>query len=185
MANNLKATLEALIFIYGEPIKIKKLAQLTESGEDAVEKTLEEIRSGLESEDRGLQLMIDDGEVSFVTKPELGTLIQSVIKEEIDSELTPASLETLAIISYLGPCSRAEIDYIRGVNSAVILRSLAIRGLITKKPDPAKGTNYLYQVSGELLRYIGLTASKELPEYEKYHALIKKLRENNEAPEVK
>jgi segregation and condensation protein B len=185
MPSNLKAKIEALLFIYGEPIKVKKLAQLVETDEDALNKTLEEIRLSLEAEDRGLKLMIYDNEVGLTTKPELGTLLQGVIKEEMDSELTPASLEALTIVAYLGPCSRAEIDYVRGVNSAVILRSLTIRGLVTRKPDPQKGNNYLYQITGDMLKHIGLGAPGELPEYEKYHELIKKLRENNEAPENK
>jgi segregation and condensation protein B len=185
MPNNLKSTIEALLFIYGEPIKIKKLAQIAQTDEETVNKALEEIRLAWEPEDRGLKLMIYENEATLTTKPELGTLLQSVIKEEMDSELTPASLEALTIIAYLGPCSRAEIDYVRGVNSAVILRSLIVRGLIARKPDPERGNSYLYQVTGDLLRHMGLSAPGELPEYDKYHEIIKKLRENNEAPENK
>ena len=185
MPSNLKATIEALLFIYGEPVKIKKLAQIIQTDEETVNKTLEEMRLALESEDRGLKLVVYEGEATLTTKSELGTILQGVIKEEMDAELTPASLEALTIIAYLGPCSRAEIDYVRGVNSAVILRSLAIRGLVTRRPDPANGHNYLYQVTGELLRHMGLGTPEELPEYSKYHDLIKKLRENNEAPENK
>ncbi len=185
MPNNLKAAVEALLFIYGEPVKIKKLAQITGADENAVNKALEEIGASFGSDDRGLKLMVYDNEAVLTTKPELGSLLQGVIKEEMDSELTPASLEALTIVAYLGPCSRAEIDYIRGVNSAVILRSLTIRGLVTRKPDPERSGGYLYQVTGDLLRHMGLGAPGELPEYGKYHELIKKLRENNETPEGK
>lgn len=185
MPNNLKAAIEALLFIYGEPIKIRKLAQINQTDEETIRKTLEEIGSSLKSQDRGLNLMLYDDEAVLTTKPELGTLLQSVIKEEMDSELTPASLEALTIVSYLGPCSRAEIDYVRGVNSAVILRNLTVRGLITRKPDPNKGTNYLYQVTGDFLRHIGIGSPEELPDYSKYHDLVKKLRETNETPENK
>lgn len=185
MPNNLKATIEALLFIYGEPIKIKKLAQIANTDEETVRKVLEEIRLSFEPEDRGLKLMVYENEATLTTKPELGALLQGVIKEEMDSELTPASLEALTIVAYLGPCSRAEIDYVRGVNSAVILRSLTVRGLIMRKPDPERGNNHLYQVTGELLQHMGLGSPGGLPEYERYHELIKKLRENNETPESK
>ncbi len=178
MANNLKATIEALLFIYGEPIKIKKLAQIANTDEDTVSRVLEELRLSLEAEERGLKLMLYEGEATLTTKPELGSLLQNVIKEELDAELTPASLEALTIIAYLGPCSRPEIDYVRGVNSSIILRSLIVRGLVTRKPDPDNGDNYLYQVSGDLLRHIGLASPKELPKYDKYHELVKRLREN-------
>ncbi|MCL4405196.1 MAG: SMC-Scp complex subunit ScpB [Patescibacteria group bacterium] len=185
MPSNLKAAIEALLFVYGEPVKIKKLAQINQTDEETVNKALEEIKSSLQAQEGGLSLMVYDGEAVLTTKPELASLLQNVIKEEMDSELTPASLETLTIASYLGPCSRAEIDYVRGVNSAIILRSLSVRGLVTRKPDPERSNSYLYQVTGDFLRHIGLGSPEDLPEYSKYHELIKKLREINEAPENK
>ena len=61
---------------------------------------------------------------------------KSFVKEELTEDLTPASLETLSIVAYLGPISRVRIEYLRGVNSSVILRSLMIRGLIERFADP-------------------------------------------------
>ena len=89
----------------------------------------------------------------------------------MDTPLTPASLETLAIIAYLGPCNRALIEYVRGVNSTFILRSLMIRGLVERKPDPKRMNTFLYQVSFDFLRHMGLTRQGDLPDYEKYRKL--------------
>jgi segregation and condensation protein B len=185
MANNLKAAVEALLFTYGEPTKIKKLAQTLETDEETVNKTLGELRAQLETGERGLKLMVHGDSAALVTTPELGTLLSRVIKEELDAELTPASLETLAVVAYLGPCSRAEIEYIRGVNSSFILRSLSVRGLIEKKAAERSGNPHFYQVTSDFLRHIGLRAPTELPEYEKYHELARKLRENNETEQTK
>jgi len=125
--NLLEAKLEALLFVYGEAFKIKTLAEKLDAPETAIKEAINQLKKDLDAENRGLSLIILDDRIELVTKPSLSYLIQKVIKDEFDSDLTAASLETLAIIAYLGPCSRAEIDYIRGVNSSFILRNLAIR----------------------------------------------------------
>ena len=187
MENNIKAALEALLFIYGEPTKIKKLAELLKTEEEKVEAALQEMTAEFANESRGLNLVVRDGTAALVTKPELGELLKQAVKEELDSELTPASLETMAIIAYLGPCSRAEIDYIRGVNSAFILRSLIVRGLIEKKSNTEHPNTPFYQASLDLLRHMGINQVADLPEYEKYKELIAKLRQAqaNEAEQAK
>ncbi len=183
--HNLKAALEALLFIYGEPTKLKKLAQVLHASTEEVEQALSEMKAGFESGDRGLNLVIHDDEAALVTKPELGEILKQVVKEELDAELTPASLETLSIVAYLGPCSRAEIDYIRGVNSSFILRSLMVRGLVEKKSGPGTGNSPLYQASFDFLRHVGVSSAADLPDYGKYHELVDKLRIANETDEVK
>jgi segregation and condensation protein B len=179
-SNNIKAALEALLFIYGEPTKIKKLAALLKVDVANVEKALQEMSADLVRDERGLKLIIHDGEAALATKPEFGEILKQAVKEELDAELTPASLETLAIIAYLGPCSRAEIDYIRGVNSSFILRSLMVRGLIERKSDADHPNAFFYQVSLDFLRHVGISDARDLPEYAKYKELMAKLRQINE-----
>jgi len=100
--------------------------------------------------------------------------LENFIKEEFKENLSPASLETLSIIVYLGPLSRAEIDYYRGVNSSFILRSLLIRGLIERYSDPKRANVYLYVSSFDLLKYLGVSKKEDLPDYGKFKEMMLK-----------
>ncbi len=187
--NNLTAKIEALLFIYGEPIKIKKLIELLEVSEDDIDKALTNLALNLKNDDaRGLNLLVGNGDAQLVTKPDLMPVVTGMIKQEMDSELTPAALEALSIIVYLGPCGRAEIDYIRGVNSSFTLQNLTIRGLISKKPDHNRGNAFSYQVTFDFLKHIGVSSPEELPDYQKYkdlNKLFKKEKTDNENEQLK
>lgn len=171
--DNLEAKLEALLFVYGEPVKIKTLMEKLGVSYENVENAITDLKKNLEAVNRGLTLVSLGNEAQLVTKADLAPLIQKVVKEEFDSELTSASLETLSIIAYLSPCSRAEIDYIRGVNSSFILRNLTVRGLIEKKMDSNRANAFIYNVSLDFLKHIGLDSTASLPDYEKYKELVK------------
>ena len=101
--------IEALLFIYGEPMDYKKLAKTLKAEEEEVKKAVEAMRQILSAEDRGLFLVEDKGRVQLTTKAEFSSLLERVIKEKVHESLTPAALETLAIVTYAGPLSRAEI----------------------------------------------------------------------------
>ena len=165
--NEIEKTIEALLFIYGGEMSYKKLAQAAKVSEDEVKEAIGKVQIKLKKES-GLNLIIKDGSVKMVTKPEEAGAIERLIKDEFEAELTPAALETLTIILYLGPVSRAEIDYIRGVNSSFILRALILRGLIERHKGIKKSYLYLYEATMELLQYLGVAAAAELPDYEKY-----------------
>lgn len=169
------AELEALLFQYGEPIEFKKIAKLLklneEEAKDLVDVFGEKLR---QSGERGLALLRQEDKVQLVTKPDFQHLNEEFIKEEFREELTPASLEALAIIAYLGPIPRSTIDFIRGVNSSFILRSLLVRGLILREPNRQKRNVYDYRISFDFLKHIGLTKQSELPEYEKYKSLLQR-----------
>ncbi len=181
--NNEKAlaAMEAVLFAYGEPLEMKRIAKIlagnaelkikAEESEDIVKKSLEELKQKYAAEDRGLNLVFSDNRVQLTTKPEFLPLMEDFIKEEFKESLTPASVETLSLIAYLGPLSRAQIDYYRGVNSSFILRSLMIRGLIEREPDPKRANVYLYQPSFDLLKYLGISKVEDLPEYEKFRTI--------------
>ena len=172
MEENL-ASLEALLFIQGEPITKKRIGKILNLTLHDLEKVLGELQKRLEEGNRGLSLVLDAEKVQLVTKPKFRNLLESFAKEELSEELTPASVEALSIISYLGPISRSQLDFIRGVNSTFILRNLLIRGLIERSPDPKSPNAYLYSPSFELLRHLGLKNIEELPEYAKYQELLK------------
>lgn len=113
-----------------------------------------------------------NNQIQLATKPDFQKLGEKIIKEEIKENLTPATLETLSIVAYNGPIARSTIDYLRGVNSGYILRNLLVRGLIERYPDPQRPYVFLYNVSFDFLKHLGLAKQEELPEYQKYKDLV-------------
>jgi len=160
--------LEALLYLFGEPVKLKKLSEILGIKVKEVNEAVEGLAESLKDEARGLHLVISDDSVQLTTKPSLGTLLSKIAKDELDSGLTPASMETLSIVAYLGPCRRSLVEQIRGVNSSFILRSLTVRGLVERKADPKRVNTFLYQVTFDFLRHMGVGSTKELPLYDKY-----------------
>ncbi|MEK7508150.1 MAG: SMC-Scp complex subunit ScpB [Patescibacteria group bacterium] len=182
------ASLEALLFIHGEPLSLKKIQAII--GFSSLEETsaaVSELKNRLASAERGLTLVQDDEKIQLVTKPAFGPMIKGFIKEELSEDLTPASIETLSVISYFGPISRSRIEYLRGVNSTFILRSLLMRGLIERIPDPKNQNAFLYQPSFDMLRHVGLEKKDALPDYAKFQDLLKKFEagdSQNESAQV-
>lgn len=177
ITKNVRA-LEAALYIYGEPMQFKKIKELFSLKEDDVSLLIDELKIVLNN--RGLQIIKNETSVQLVTHPEFGGLLDKIVKDEITKEITPASLETLSIVSYAGPISRSRIDYIRGVNSSYILRNLLIRGLVERKPDPNRSNVYLYNVSFDLLRHLGIDSINNLPEFQTYNNLLLKAESNLE-----
>jgi len=172
----LTARLEALLFIYGESLAVRKIAGILNISEAETENAIAALDSELKQENRGLFLIRDQEKVQLSTKPTFGGLLDNIVKEEFKESLSPASLETLSIVLYANPISRAEIDFIRGVNSTFILRSLLIRGLVDRESDPERSNVYLYKPSFELLKYLGISKTEDLPEYQRFQALMENMR---------
>lgn len=166
------AELEALLFIYGEPLTRKKIQKILELEKADLDPLIEEFAKRLSAEGRGLALVNDAEKVQLATEPRFGKFLEDFVKSELSEELTPASLEVLSIISYLGPISRSQIEYRRGVNSSFTVRNLLLRGLIERVPDPKQPAMFLYQPSFELLKHLGVSKQSELPEYEKFISLL-------------
>lgn len=170
MADSKLAQLEALLFVYGEPIQKSELAALLRLKEEEVEQLIVTYSEMLSREERGLMLVSSGKTIQLVTKPEVHEVVASLIKEEMTQELTPAALETLSLVAYFGPISRARIEYIRGVNSAFTLRNLLMRGMVERITE-GKG-NYLYKMTPDTLRYLGLRDVSELPDHEELSKLL-------------
>ncbi len=178
---NIIAAIEAALFVYGEPISPKKLAALLDVEESALREGLGYIQEKLRMEERGLALVWNEDEVQLATKPAFATLVESLAKKEFVEALTPAALETLSIIVYAGRISRADIEYIRGVNSSFTVRNLLMRGLVERESDPERPHSYLYKPTFDFIRRLGLTATEELPDYKKYQDLIHTLHHDTES----
>lgn len=180
----LAAQIEALLFIYGEPIEIKRIKSILSGTEEKVsEAEIKEALLNLENiykdDARGINLIFLEERVGLATKPSFGRLLEDLVKAELTEELTPAALETLSIVAYTGPTGRSTIDYVRGVNSTFILRMLLLRGLIERKPDPERQNAYLYGPSFELLKYLGVARPEDLPDYSRFRDMVRKLSETS------
>lgn len=177
---DLLATLEALLFIYGEPLDFKKIGKNLGLEPEEVRNALAELKKELSEPTRGLDLVILGEKVQLVTKSRFGKLLESFVKEEISEDLTPASLEVLSIVAYLGPIPRSRIEYLRGVNSSFTLRNLMLRGLIERSPDPNHPNSYVYQPTFEFFKHIGISKKEELPDFEKFQSLLKIFEVDNQ-----
>ena len=163
MENNLETKIEAVLFFKGEPVSRKKLADILNAGQTEINEGIEKLKENLQN--RGVVLIENDNEVTLGTASELSKLIEHLQKEELNRELSKASLETLAIVLYKDGVSRAEIDYIRGVNSSFTLRALSVRGLVEKTVDMKDNRRYIYRPSFELLSFMGVKSVEELPDW--------------------
>jgi len=182
---NLTGALEAVLFVLGESASLKQLAEALGRKETEISAALEALKEKLASRESGLDLVLWNGRAGLISKPEFGEIINGILKNEFSAELSPASLETLSMVAYLGPMSRSEIDYLRGVNSSFILRSLSVRGLVERVSEPSVGRGPLYQVTADFLNHVGLADSKDLPDYEKYREVLKSFREAEKSSEEK
>ena len=160
--------IEAVLFWKGEPQSIKKLAASLGKKEEDILASLEILKEKIK--DRGVELVFNNDEVMLGTAPKLSHIIERLTKEELVRDLGKAGLETISIIAYKSPVSRAEIDYIRGVQSNFILRNLQIRGLVEKITNEKDHRSFLYRPTFELLQFLGVSKIEDLPEYEKVKA---------------
>lgn len=169
-----EAMIEALLFWRAEPISFTELGQALSLDEGSLRTALDTLAGSLM--DRGLRLLELNGEVSLVTAPEASELIERMTRDELSKDLGKASLETLSVVLYQGPVGKAEIDYIRGVNSHHSLRSLMVRGLIERVSHPHDQRSFLYRATSDLLAHLGITHLEELPEYAQLRSEIATLR---------
>ncbi len=163
-----KIILEAILFSLGEPISLKKLGEILNRKEEEILSHLQELKADLENNRRGIRLLENNGQWQMVSAPEASEYLLKIRKEELEGELSQPALETLAIIAYQGPITRAQINLIRGVDSSYVLLNLLERGLIERKIHPQKSNTFLYNISEKFLRHLGLTSVKELPNYETF-----------------
>lgn len=175
---DLEQKIEAILFFKGEPISRKRLSEILKVGQTEINEGIEKLKESLQN--RGIVLIEKDNDITLGTALELSKLIEDLQKEELNKDLSKASLETLSIILYKNGVSRAEIDYIRGVNSSFTLRALSVRGLIEKITDVKDNRRFIYKPSFELLSFMGVKSVEELPEYQEVNNGIENAAKNLE-----
>ena len=162
MSKNTQA-LEALLFAAPGLSSIEQLSQALNVSKSEVEKSLEALSSHLTSE-HGLRLQKIKNQYQLITAPEHAEMIEKYLGLEVTSRLTQAALEVLAIVAYKQPATRPEIDFIRGVNSDGVVKSLLSKGLIEELGrSEAIGRPILYGVTNEFFQHFGLESLDQLP----------------------
>lgn len=162
-----KKSIEALLFLSEEPVKIEKIAVLLSSPPELALSVIGELQDDLNSSGRGLQIFEVAGGYQMGTLPELAPYLEKALSEDVSSNLSQAALEALAIIAYKQPVTRIEIESIRGVRSEHVLENLLKRKLIRisgRKEGP--GRPLLYSTTPDFLKYFGLMDLKDLPPLE-------------------
>jgi segregation and condensation protein B len=159
----LEQKLEAVLFFAGGPMNAAELSGILGVEEQQVSAAAVTLANNLAG--RGVELLTVEGEYELVTSPEVSDVVAAMRKEEHTKELGKASAETLAVIVYRGPVSRAELEEIRGVNCAHALRELSIRGLATRKEPVRPQDPVRYVATPALLEHLGVTDVADMPGY--------------------
>jgi segregation and condensation protein B len=160
-----------LLFLSGDPIAIKKMAEFLKITEAEIAENVPYVKSKLE--EVGLTILESEEGLSIVTKPEQASFVEEWTKIELQGELTPAALQVLTLVAYLGYPTREQISYIRGVQSSQSIRTLAVRGLINRVGE-------ICSLTADSLKQLGITKVEELPDYAVMHAdLLEKLQSRN------
>ena len=172
----LKTKIESLLFISNKPLTVKAVVNfLKKEGDevksDEVEAAFEELKEKYNNPENGFQIIQSGDNFQMVSNPDSADLVKKFVKDDMTGELTPASLETLTVVAYRGPISKAELEQIRGVNCSLILRNLLIRGLVEASENNVSGDT-IFRVTVEFLKYLGLNSVEELPDYEKLHSAV-------------
>jgi segregation and condensation protein B len=162
------AQVESILFVASKPVAIRKLAQAVGVGDEDMARIIEELKVKYNHAASGIHIFTVDDDVQMGTNPAHAEAIDGFVKDEVAGELTKAQLETLTVIAYRGPVTRPELEQIRGVNCALIIRNLLMRGLVAEKEDDQVLPTYT--VSFEALRHLGIRDVSELPEYASLHA---------------
>jgi segregation and condensation protein B len=154
--------LEALLFVAEEAQSAPALARAAGVGEGAVRRALAQLAADYEA--RGLRLQEDGGRYRLVTAPDYGPYVQAFLGSEPEQRLTRAALETLTIIAYRQPCTRGEIEAIRGANSDRLVTTLEQRGLIeTTGNAETPGRPRLFRTTARFFEHFGIASREELP----------------------
>lgn len=165
--NHLSAHIEALLFASGKALSLSRLAKETETSLDEVKAGLDRVAEHLNQEASGIRLFVTEEEAALMTAPEVARAVRAYLKRDITGELTRPSVETLAIIAYRGPITKADMEQIRGVNCSLILRNLMMRGLVDEATSQSGNT---YTISMECLRHLGVPSVGALPDFEALHS---------------
>ena len=158
------SVIEAILFAAGESVPVARLSLILGVGEDEVLAAAEELREKYEREQRGMRILRLDDRLQMCSAPEFAPYISKALEQRKPPMLSQPALETLAVVAYFQPVTRAYVEQVRGVDSSYTVSSLVERGLIESCGKlEAPGRPSLYQTSELFLRTMGMTTLDELP----------------------
>ncbi|HET6370301.1 MAG TPA: SMC-Scp complex subunit ScpB [Nitrospiria bacterium] len=179
----LRAALEGLLFVSGEPMSIDKLSEVLEGvDKERVTAVLADLEVAYRQADRGLQIVQVAGGYQMVTRPEISPWIKRLERIKNATRLSKPSLETLAIVAYRQPVTRPEIEEIRGVDSSGVLKTLMDRRLvkIVGRKEIA-GRPMIYGTTREFLQYFGLSHLSALPTLKEFSEIVPETDDQEDA----
>lgn len=164
----LRASIEAILLVVDEPVPEVTLAQILERPRQEVVETLRELAAEYTEQGRGFDLREVAGGWRFYTRETCAPVVERFVTDGQQARLTTAALETLAVVAYRQPVSRARVSSIRGVNSDGVMRTLTLRGLIEEAGQDPETQAHLYRTTRYFLERLGLNSLEELPDLAPY-----------------
>ena len=178
---------EAILFVTGNAVEKREICRAMEISEPELDETLDALESGYDFERRGLRLLRFGAHVQLATRPDYAPYVEKLLQPVQKQSLSQAVMETLAVIAYKQPVTKAEIEQIRGVKCDYSVQSLVSKGLIEEVGrKETLGRPILYGTTDAFLRHFCLSSLSELPEID-FSALTAKLsaqQPQGEAPET-
>jgi len=156
-------SIEAILMVVDEPLSEVVLAQIIETPTDQMLESLHNLQNRYENDYRGFQLRQVSGVWRFYSHPDLAPLVEKFVLDGQQAKLTQAALETLAVIAYRQPISRARVYAIRGVNVLAVMKTLGTRGLDEESGVEHETGAILYSTTSFFLERLGLNAVSDLP----------------------
>ena len=151
----LRSAVEAVLFVSDTPVSIATLAASLEQTTDAVQTAVDELRDGFDERDAGIELREIAGGVRLFTRPEHAEIVEHFLRDGQRSRLSQAALETLAVIAYRQPVTRARVSAIRGVNVDGVVRTLLARGLVVEVGNDPETGGGLFRTTELFLEKMG------------------------------
>ena len=172
--NELRAALEAILFVSSDPVKADDLAEsFADEGKEAVAAQLEEIKRILDEHVGGFQLEQTAGGWRLATRAEHDAVLRKYFAKKGENRMSIAALETLAIVAYRQPITAPEVSEIRGVNATATIRTLLERRMVrVSGRKNVVGSPFLYRTTKEFLIHFGLNDIRDLPRLEEFGDLI-------------
>ena len=160
----LRTCLEAILLVADEPVADNLLAQIVERPVSEVATALRELSASYTEQQRGFDLREVAGGWRFYTRAECAAIVERFVSDGQEVRLTQAALETLAVVAYRQPVSRARISAVRGVNCDGVIRTLVLRGLVEEAGSDSETGATLFQTTSYFLERLGLARLSDLPD---------------------
>lgn len=174
----IKAIIESLLFIWGDPLSLTDISNILEMKEVEVQKILDEMIEEFEINRRGIRIIRVRNKYQLGTRPEHHQWISKLTEKKEYKGLSNAALETLAIIAYKQPITKSEVEAIRGVRCDKAIDTLISKNLIREMGRLDKtGRPIIYGTTDEFLRYFGLEELKDLPKLDELNLVVEDIEE--------